>query len=355
MRVKPKAWGVHNYEDINHFRTTGTDAILKATKGKIWLTEAAGLVRYVDGDANIIYPFDEDFAARATDYLFDYVEAHPERITRVYYYAWRNRSPIDDYFDTALLRRDGSTRPSYDIVAARLAKLLPGVASAPPIQTLRGRKAQPLELLDRRLRIVRGGLMAGPLRCAPARGSRCSGRLELRWSGAAPGVRHPAILARGSQDGDLQDPRRPTHASPAGAPTTRAAGSRSCCVWRGRAGSRAYIRACRSSCLADEPGRRPSPRTHHRCAVRRVRGLGGAAGPEPLPASGGGGDRAVQRQQRRARDADGLREVDGRGGGAFRRAGAGQRDVLHRADQGARVREVLRALHDLRGGATSGC
>ena len=183
MRVSPKAWGVHNYEDINHFRTTGTDAILRATNAKIWLTEAAGLVRYVDGDSNIIYPYDEAFAARATSYLFDYVEAHPDRISRVYYYAWRNRGPIDNFFDTALLRRDGTKRPSYDIVGARLARLLPGVASSPPVSTARARKARPLELLDRRLRLVRRGMMVGPLRCAPAGRSRCSGRLELRWSG----------------------------------------------------------------------------------------------------------------------------------------------------------------------------
>ncbi|HEX8159677.1 MAG TPA: hypothetical protein VF526_20025, partial [Solirubrobacteraceae bacterium] len=108
--VEPKAWGIHNYEDINHFRTTGTDAILKVTKSEIWLTEAAGLVRYVDGSGNVLYPYDERFAARATSYLFDYVQAHPDRIARVYYYAWRNRSANDDRFDTALLRRDGSKR-----------------------------------------------------------------------------------------------------------------------------------------------------------------------------------------------------------------------------------------------------
>ena len=200
MRVKPKVWGVHNYEDINHFRTSGSDAILAATKGKIWLTEAAGLVRYVDGDANVIYPFDEEFAARATSYLFDYVEAHPDRISRVYYYAWRNRAPNDDSFDTALLRRDGSKRPSYDIVGARLAKLLPGIASAPPISKAGRRETRPLELLDRRLRIVRGGLMVGPLRCAPARGSRCSGRIELRWNGQrrAFALRRFALGARGT-------------------------------------------------------------------------------------------------------------------------------------------------------------
>ena len=185
MRVKPRAWGVHNYEDINHFRTTGTDAILKATKGEIWLTEAAGLVRYVDGAGNEVYPYDEAAAARATSFLFDYVEAHPDRITRVYYYAWRNRAPNDDLFDTALLRRDGTKRPAYGIVASRLAKLLPGVAGVTP-RASTSRRAQPFELLDRRLRLTRRGLIVGPLRCR----QRCSGHLELRWR------RHPKPFAR---------------------------------------------------------------------------------------------------------------------------------------------------------------
>jgi hypothetical protein len=184
MRVEPKAWGVHDYEDINHFRTRGTDAILRVTKGKIWLTEAAGLVRYVDGAGNDVYPYDEAFAARATSYLFDYVEAHPDRIARVYYYAWRNRGPNDDLFDTALLRRDGSKRPTYDIVASRLAKLLPGIAAAPPPAiTTTARKPQPFELLDPRLRPTRRGLLVGPLRCGPTSKPRCGGRLELRWTG----------------------------------------------------------------------------------------------------------------------------------------------------------------------------
>lgn len=184
MRVKPRAWGIHNYEDVNHFRSTGTDAILKVTQGQIWLTEAAGLVRYVDGEGTIVYPYDEAFAARATRYLFDYVEAHPRRIKRVYYYAWRNRAPIDDFFDTALLRRDGSKRPTYDIVASRLAKLLPGVASAPPPAAgMPARKPQAFELLDRRLRLTRRGLLIGPLRCSSTSRGPCRGRLELRFTG----------------------------------------------------------------------------------------------------------------------------------------------------------------------------
>ncbi len=183
LRTKPKAWGIHNYEDINHFHTSGTDAILKATKGEIWLTETAGLVRYADGAGNEVYPYDEAFAARATSYLFDYIEAHRDRIARVYYYAWRNRAPNDDRFDTALLRRDGSKRPSYDIVASRLAKLLPGIADTPSTSTTIARKPQPFELLDRRVRLTRRGLLIGPLRCAPRSRPRCGGRLELRWTG----------------------------------------------------------------------------------------------------------------------------------------------------------------------------
>ncbi len=184
LRTKPKAWGIHNYEDINHFRASGTDPILKATRSEIWLTETAGLVRYVDGAGVAVYPYDEAFAARATRYLFDYIEAHPARIARVYYYGWRNRTPSDDRFDTALLRRDGSKRPTYGIVASRLARLLPGIADAPPpAATATGLRAQSFELLDRRLRLTRRGLLIGALRCAPRSRPRCRGRLELRWTG----------------------------------------------------------------------------------------------------------------------------------------------------------------------------
>ena len=55
-----------------------------------------------------------------------------------------------------------------------------------------------------------------------------------------------------------------------------------------------------------------------------------------------------ERQQRRAGDADGLGQVDGRGRRALRRAGRRALDLLHGADQGAGVGEVLRAVRDLR-------
>ena len=56
----------------------------------------------------------------------------------------------------------------------------------------------------------------------------------------------------------------------------------------------------------------------------------------------------VQRQQRHPRHADRLRQVDRRGRRALRRARRRPPHLLHRADQGARVGEVLRPVRDLR-------
>jgi hypothetical protein len=177
LATPPKAWGIHNYEDVNHLRTSGTDPLLAATTGEIWLTEGAGLVRYFDGQ-RVTYPYDEARAADATRFMFDYIDSHLTRVTRLYYYGLQNRTVNDDNFDTGLLRRDGSKRPSWDVVASRLAKLLPGVAAAPIAA-----KPAPIQLLSRTLRLNRRGAVAGPIRCAKASKPRCRGRLELRMNG----------------------------------------------------------------------------------------------------------------------------------------------------------------------------
>jgi PAS domain-containing protein len=182
MSRPPAAWGVHNYEDINHFRTTGADAILAAVPGPIWLTEAGGLVRYVDGSGRTTYPYDEQRAARATSFMFDYVDAHVDRVERLYYYVWRSGGAIDK-FDTALLRADGTPRPAYDVVADRLSRLLGPVAGRrPPF---------PFQLLSRRARVVRRKVIFGPFRCVLPRQGRCIGSLVLRRAGRrhALGVR----------------------------------------------------------------------------------------------------------------------------------------------------------------------
>jgi hypothetical protein len=176
LATAPKAWGIHNYEDVNHLRTTGTDAIAAVTTGQIWLTEGAGLVRYFDG-RSVTFPYDEARAADATRFMFDYIDSHLTRVTRLYYYSLKSGGP-NDAFDTGLLRADGTKRPAWDIVAARLGRLLPGVAQS-PINT----PPAPIQLLRKSLRVTRRGLVAGPLRCAKATLPRCVGRLEVRWNG----------------------------------------------------------------------------------------------------------------------------------------------------------------------------
>ncbi len=69
-----------------------------------------------------------------------------------------------------------------------------------------------------------------------------------------------------------------------------------------------------------------------------------------VPGAGGGADRAGQRRERRPGDADRLGQVAGGHRRAVRGAGGGTAQLLHRADQGAGQREVLRALRRLRRG-----
>ena len=44
-KLQPKYWGLHNYLDANYLRTSGTRALLRATKGEIWFTETGGIVK----------------------------------------------------------------------------------------------------------------------------------------------------------------------------------------------------------------------------------------------------------------------------------------------------------------------
>jgi hypothetical protein len=114
-------------------------------------------------------------------------------VTRLYYYGLRNRTPADDRFDTGLLRRNAAKRPAWNVVAARLGKLLPGVATSPAAS-----RPAPIQLLRRSVRLTRRGLVGGPLRCARASTPRCRGRLEVRWNGRrkALGTRSFSLRAR---------------------------------------------------------------------------------------------------------------------------------------------------------------
>ncbi len=91
-------------------------------------------------------------------------------------------------------------------------------------------------------------------------------------------------------------------------------------------------------------GRRP------RRAVRLLRRLGRGERHRAVPGAGGGADRTGQRRERRPGDADRLGQVAGGHRRAVRGAGSRTAQLLHRADQGAGQREVLRPLRRLRRG-----
>jgi hypothetical protein len=42
--LSPQLWGLHNYGDTTYGTTTGTDAVLAAVPGKLWIEETGGIV-----------------------------------------------------------------------------------------------------------------------------------------------------------------------------------------------------------------------------------------------------------------------------------------------------------------------
>ncbi|HEX8206274.1 MAG TPA: hypothetical protein VF587_09470, partial [Solirubrobacteraceae bacterium] len=40
--LKPRLWGLHNYADVTYGRTSGTDRVLAAVPGRLWIEETGG-------------------------------------------------------------------------------------------------------------------------------------------------------------------------------------------------------------------------------------------------------------------------------------------------------------------------
>src|SRR4051812_18957576 len=161
----PRLWGIHPHEDANHFRSSGTAAILRTVPGEVWFTEASGLVRYTTAAGQTTYPYDEARGARALRQAFDLAGG---RITRVYVYSWRAQTSRER-FDSALLDADGSARPGLAVVRAQLAPALTIVSA---------------RLAGRRLRVR--------LDCLRR---RCAGTLHVRRAGRSLGARRFSVAA----------------------------------------------------------------------------------------------------------------------------------------------------------------
>jgi hypothetical protein len=120
-RAKAKLVGIHNYEDVNHKRTSGTQGVITAVRAQnpraqFWVTETGGIVSLPPK-----FPCDEARAAKSTAYMFTLAKKFSRYVKRLYYYSWSTASNCGG-FDAGLTRANGAPRPAY----ATFAQALPG-------------------------------------------------------------------------------------------------------------------------------------------------------------------------------------------------------------------------------------
>ena len=107
----PRLWGLHNYGDVTYGRTTGTDAVLAAVPGELWIEETGGIVTLRGAGGRVAMPTNETRAAASIRRAFALAAARP-RIGRMYVYHWR--AAAGAAFDAGLVRagRVGAPRAS---------------------------------------------------------------------------------------------------------------------------------------------------------------------------------------------------------------------------------------------------
>ena len=112
-RGNPRYWGLHNYSDVNRFRTTGTQTMLRLVRGQVWLTETGGIYKRL-GSGNQLRP-DARRQTRATEFMFRLAKRYRSRIKRLYIYQWRATNPRDR-FDAGLVDPAGTPRRALSVV-----------------------------------------------------------------------------------------------------------------------------------------------------------------------------------------------------------------------------------------------
>lgn len=111
----PKRWGLHNYIEVNRFRTTRLRRLLRALpRAEFWLTETGGLVRRDNGSKTDI-PEGSVHAGEVTRFIFDHLLARYRRIKAVYVYHW-NASTSDTTWDSGLINVLGQDRVSFRVL-----------------------------------------------------------------------------------------------------------------------------------------------------------------------------------------------------------------------------------------------
>jgi hypothetical protein len=109
-RGRPRLWGLHNYTDVNRFRSTGTRAMLRTVKGTVWVTESGGLDSFGRD-----FPPSSSRQVRAERQMFRLARISA-RIRRLYIYSWSGGGR----FDAGLMSPSGAARPAYQVVAHEL-------------------------------------------------------------------------------------------------------------------------------------------------------------------------------------------------------------------------------------------
>ena len=107
FKGKRKVCGIHNYSDINRFRSTGTKAIIKALGCKqYWLTEAGGIYKFSG------FKKSTKRQLKATKYMFKMV-SRIKKIKRLYVYTYFGG--VTPRFDAGIVA-NGKKRPAYNEV-----------------------------------------------------------------------------------------------------------------------------------------------------------------------------------------------------------------------------------------------
>ena len=171
--ARPRLWGLHNYGDVTHATTTGTDDVLATVTGALWIEETGGIVVLRNSSGAVTLSSNETRAAASIDRAFALLAGRP-RITRMYVYHWKGTT--GGRFDAGLVRPDDSLRPSYAAVVRGIAAQATATAAATLRWTATWSRA-------------RRGVLLVRARCRTASG-RCTGRVALslrtRRRAAAP-------------------------------------------------------------------------------------------------------------------------------------------------------------------------
>jgi hypothetical protein len=120
-RTQPALWGLHDYVGANRFSDATTRQLLSLVRGRLWLTEVAGLVARRN-HSNVGFPQSPAHAADVTAYIFGHLARLSPRIQRVYHYEW-NAHTGHDAWDSALISPNGQPRPAYAVFARAIAAL----------------------------------------------------------------------------------------------------------------------------------------------------------------------------------------------------------------------------------------